>query len=467
MAILKNTISLGLIIATGALSAADYTLIKNSDRSSGNTWWSADTFQDAEGNKVVANAMTTATLVDGKVTAVNPITNLSFKDTVMSVFLNGSNNGLYFVNNLKGSTTEAQTITFITNSCYQNPHIANITGTSSYKLTVNFGLSSAKDTIPNNDGLYKQNTPFRTYTEFNTTNGTEIAPNNTTTTTTYSYANVNVYAGLLANRLNIKNSSVLTINPNTARDTISEFKSITVDKTSSIVFYGGSDLVGGKYRVHDYINLNGTADFYGDKGNFIIQNKIRFDGGTLRLHGSELLTANTAGTSAISLNVYGGGARIELGGNESFDYIAFNKDVKGTIDVDGKSKSLYKDSTRVITFVLADTTTELSINSLFKGLTDDYTTALNGKDAENLDGSTYSWTTFIEFENFKDGVIKIAQDLTAEELATNFRAEGWTDFTQDASGYLHAVQVAVPEPAQWAVIFGTVALGFVVYRRKK
>ena len=27
--------------------------------------------------------------------------------------------------------------------------------------------------------------------------------------------------------------------------------------------------------------------------------------------------------------------------------------------------------------------------------------------------------------------------------------------------------IAVPEPAEWAVIFGTLALGFAIYRRRK
>ena len=36
---------------------------------------------------------------------------------------------------------------------------------------------------------------------------------------------------------------------------------------------------------------------------------------------------------------------------------------------------------------------------------------------------------------------------------------------QNASGYITAI--AVPEPAEWAMIFGAIALGFVAYRRRK
>ncbi len=460
MTILKNVTILGLIVASCALSAADYTLTKSTTRESG-TWWTSGSFKDSSGNVVASPHTATVENIDGKyiATAVSPIDNLYLAENNMSVFLNGADNGMYMIKNLQGSSTADQTMTFITNSNGQNAHIANITGTSAHKLTVNFGLST--DT-------QNRNSLYRTYTDFDVDSHAYKTPANVTSTTSYSYANVNVYGVLYTNNLVLKNGSKLIVKPNTTSATKTTFKTLTVNKGTFVELHdtGSSLYPAGQYKVNDYINLNGTADFYGDKGSFVINNKIRFDGGTLRLHGTELLTQNDSGTKAISLNVYGGGARIELGGNESFDYIAFTKDSNGkTVQVGSETKTLYKDSTRTITFALDDSTTLLSINKLFNGLNDDYTTSLNGKDVLNADGTTtYSWTTFIEFENFKDGVVKITQDLTADELATSFKAEGWQNFTQDTNGFLHATQV--PEPATVAGIFGVVALAF-AYRRKK
>ena len=45
------------------------------------------------------------------------------------------------------------------------------------------------------------------------------------------------------------------------------------------------------------------------------------------------------------------------------------------------------------------------------------------------------------------------------------KAEGWENFRLE-DGYVTATEV-VPEPAEWAMIFGTIALAFVVYRRRR
>ena len=37
----------------------------------------------------------------------------------------------------------------------------------------------------------------------------------------------------------------------------------------------------------------------------------------------------------------------------------------------------------------------------------------------------------------------------------------------DANGYLFNSALAVPEPAEWAMIFGGIALGLAIYRRRK
>ena len=43
-----------------------------------------------------------------------------------------------------------------------------------------------------------------------------------------------------------------------------------------------------------------------------------------------------------------------------------------------------------------------------------------------------------------------------------------TDYMVEATeGGFYINTVAVPEPAEWAMIFGAIALGFVAYRRRK
>jgi len=190
----------------------------------------------------------------------------------------------------------------------------------------------------------------------------------------------------------------------------------------------------------------------------IVANKIRFNGGTLRLTGSEVLTKTALSDSkpditAISLNNYGN-SRIELGGNESFDYIA------QTLQ---KSGSKYVDTVRQFTFKLHEDTTLLSINKLYNSLNNDYVGALGGT-GTNSDGSTYTWDIQYIFEDFSNGVVRIAQALTDEEL-THFYADGWENFTQNSDGFLYAT--AVPEPAEIAIAFGVIALAFAYYRRRK
>ncbi len=61
----------------------------------------------------------------------------------------------------------------------------------------------------------------------------------------------------------------------------------------------------------------------------------------------------------------------------------------------------------------------------------------------------------------------MADDAGKSWVANSFFANGYTDFWFDSQGYLRATAVAVPEPSTYAVIFGVVALGLAVYRRRK
>ena len=72
---------------------------------------------------------------------------------------------------------------------------------------------------------------------------------------------------------------------------------------------------------------------------------------------------------------------------------------------------------------------------------------------------------FIEFINFENGKVKLANDLLSAEDWKQVKADGWENFRLE-NGYITATEV-IPEPAEWAVIFGAIALVFVAYKRRR
>ena len=55
--------------------------------------------------------------------------------------------------------------------------------------------------------------------------------------------------------------------------------------------------------------------------------------------------------------------------------------------------------------------------------------------------------------------------LDANDKAITLTADDYWEITKD--GYLNLVLASVPEPAEWAMIFGAIALGLAIYRRRK
>lgn len=425
-----------VLAASPSLFAADAVLIGSGD------WYNAPIWEGG-----VAPVATTAD------TAID---NLSFASSGLQVKLTGNNSGLYYVSNIQGSSTETQTATIRTNSIWQNPYFGNITGDATYRFNFIWGV---KDLTTDNPG----NSVFRTHFGTNTTSST------------FLNSDVTVYSRIDANNLTLNNSSLLLERYGSGTAS-SSFKSLIMLNGSSLSIKPSAYKTTFGYirqgagttmtvenavvQVTDYINLDGPLTVAGGKGSFIVANKIRFNGGVLNLIGSDILTRTelsdpSADVTPISFNVYAGNARIVLGGNESFDTTYFNLNTSG-----GK----YIDTQRNITFVLHEDTTLLSFKRTTASLTADYAPTLVGS-GTNTDSSTYSWDNKFVFENFKNGVVKFTEVLTDEYLATQFVAEGWTNFTQDANGFLYAVQV--PEPAELACVFGALALAFAAWRRRK
>ena len=420
-----------LAVSAASAFAADYTVVKSGE------WYQSGVFGDG----------VTAPVATSEETAID---NLSFASSGLSLKLTGHNAGHYFIKNLAGSASEAQTVEITTNSIWQTPRIANITGDENYRLTLNFGRKGITTDNPGNSFLY-------TYLS------------DDSSSSTFSNATVNIYSGFYANNLSLKNASLNVERYYANTTTASTFKSLTIDGKSSLSIDGGiyrggnittsagSSIVIKNAKLNaGYIDLGGNMEFTGEKGSLVASGKIRIctKDAVLTLHGSELLSGNTSGTAKMSMNFYESG-KVFLGGNESLGYIAT------TIT---KSGSKYLDTNKTVTFVLHEDTTLFSIDELYQALNSDYTSSLKGT-GKNTDGTEFYWDIKYNFENFKNGVVRIGQTLTEDELANQIVADGWKDFTQNSDGYLFATQI--PEPATMAFLLGGLAIAFALMRRRR
>ena len=87
--------------------------------------------------------------------------------------------------------------------------------------------------------------------------------------------------------------------------------------------------------------------------------------------------------------------------------------------------------------------------------TDSLTTTYGGGTVDNI---------YINFVNFELKTVMVTNDLLTSADWSHITADGWENFYIDDDGYLAAT--AVPEPAEWAAIFGALALGAALYRKR-
>ncbi|MBE6414600.1 MAG: hypothetical protein E7035_08645 [Verrucomicrobiaceae bacterium] len=95
---------------------------------------------------------------------------------------------------------------------------------------------------------------------------------------------------------------------------------------------------------------------------------------------------------------------------------------------------------------------------------------------EDANITSFAGADGISFEIILEGEVKDQLrifDLTEQQILDSFTVKNSEEYKLqikdmgDGSFYVNAISTAVPEPAEWAVIFGAVALGFVAYRRRK
>ena len=174
-------------------------------------------------------------------------------------------------------------------------------------------------------------------------------------------------------------------------------------------------------------------------------------------------------TSKVNMVVgEGQDARLRLLGNVSVNLIAQNA---VTMD-DGSSIKLVSEDTAVsqlfankISFQADQKFSQIIVNSdLYLWLNDGSSLTLDfteGSTVEIADGKVFT------IYNFRDNAVYVGDNLTDSTLAAIKAqdSEGTKYTVSVTDGWL--VGAVVPEPAEWAAIFGALALGFALYRRRK
>ncbi len=229
--------------------------------------------------------------------------------------------------------------------------------------------------------------------------------------------------------------------------------SVTLSKEVIIQNYANVTIDTSSFTTSAWIGVhsNSTLKFVGNSsGQYNVSGKVRLNGNaTLILEGDNVYKSDTA----TRINAEGSDNKLVINGSQELDGLCLV--AKGS-DV----KTFYIDLTNTTSLELTHLTVQPGGDSYFKtdSLTE-YYTSWKDKTSEVVDNF------FIEFINFENGKVKLANDLLSAEDWKQVKADGWENFRLE-NGYITATEV-IPEPAEWAVIFGAISLAFVVYRRRR
>jgi len=229
--------------------------------------------------------------------------------------------------------------------------------------------------------------------------------------------------------------------------------SVTLSKEVIIQNYANVTIDTNKFTTSAWIGVRGnsTLKLVGNgSGQYDVSAKVRLNGNaTLILEGDNVYKSG----SATRINAEGSDNKLVINGSQKLDGLCLVG--KGS-DV----KTFYIDLTNTTLLELTHLTVQPGGDNYFKtdSLTEYYTSWANktSKVVDNL---------FIEFINFENGKVKLANDLLSAEDWKQVKADGWENFRLE-NGYITATEV-IPEPAEWAVIFGAIALVFVAYKRRR
>ncbi len=246
------------------------------------------------------------------------------------------------------------------------------------------------------------------------------------------------------------------ISGKTGVETVVEMKGTTVvgdihlTNNAKLIIDTNSFTSKGQYKVIEV--TKSEVELVGGKGSpYAISSKIRLNGNaTLTLTGADAY--------------------------RNFTNVLFDNGFTNTINVNGRTdlsgfclyeKSTYAEGDKTLRIVLGDVAEGDNYVLKLNRLVDEPGSDLCLKDNSLTEtkGGVAVDDLWIEFVNFDNGKVKLTENLATDADWKQIKADGWENFRLE-NGYIVADRVAVPEPAEWAVIFGAIALAFVAYRRK-
>ena len=192
---------------------------------------------------------------------------------------------------------------------------------------------------------------------------------------------------------------------------------------------------------------------------------------TIALNGGATFTVDSGITNKIYIynNItMANNTTLVLNSEEMF----YNGSVSDTKDSDGfiTSSKLNKTSTRVALYLAGATSNIiLGADNTFKSITNNAGKTLN----LTLNGNVFTVQENIDFSSFNLYIADFANDSVkistttedwAEHITAMYMGSALTDLVF-RDGFLYSA--TVPEPAEWAMIFGALALAVAAYRRRK
>ncbi len=225
---------------------------------------------------------------------------------------------------------------------------------------------------------------------------------------------------------------------------------LVVDENGSINVKAGGQIKVvekvGAAECHINVSKGGTFTYEaGAKANSgIVRLKLGGDGATAKIYESGVV-ANTS----LTITANGINTNLVVGADTSFSNIHLFGAGTGTNEV-GLKITFENDATLSFANIVGGGATSYNTRNFYVEL-------VNFVDNGDTSSLRFTNATFVS---------EVSGSTSSAWIAKYFSAEDYENFWVDSNGYLHATKI-IPEPAEWAVIFGAIALGFAWYRRRK
>ncbi len=232
-----------------------------------------------------------------------------------------------------------------------------------------------------------------------------------------------------------------------------------------------NDFTGAKNKIYGTLNL-GTSEAVLN-GSLTYDDFVYFMGAnsTLNLYSSNKIVSG-ASVESITANKTAGYTNATSQGNSTFFVVGESATEIGKAGAAGLIINAFVENDFGAIDAYSGSTITLNTSSIKAGDVLSVEKLLITADASGNKSLTlnlnFAGDNTLQIENFKELYDSLGSDLSVNifDSQTQSYVAGVldTNYTVDASGFISTV--AVPEPAEWAVIFGAIALAFVVYRRR-